>query len=401
MNYFEKNISTTINNDLITSSTPALIVPFLFFLVFLKLILSGVSETGVAARSVDVIFVAVLFVYLIRYSGYYFHTIPNLQIAIIFLSSTFFLTELFTNKNLIDTIFNFLKVVTPYIAFMVFYKLLRENKPVFVRLTIFVVLGCYLLTIVGFFALSNEMNRGVAYAPAFFGGLHTSSYVITLSGICAYILWKLNAISGRLAFICLLASLILIVVAWNVRTSQMLFLIFFAVQYWKSIRKFVIPLAFITLICLLTALLILMLTNGTQGLSFNTITEFSSGRTTMWLYKLQLLSNRSLIEFIFGQGSGSDLVLSDVWWWAAKDSHNDFLHVTTELGVVGLVGLLSTLWIQRCTLSRNQLLATSLFSAYISASVLSNGLVYRPIPSFIFAIAAALLTLPKDEKQVS
>jgi O-antigen ligase len=115
-------------------------------------------------------------------------------------------------------------------------------------------------------------------------------------------------------------------------------------------------------------------------------TQFSSGRTSVYAERIDLISARPLATLLFGTGAGTDLVVSSAWWWDAKNSHNDFLSVLYERGLLGFLSLLAVFWSLIFISSKTTPLALAIFSA----SIISNGLLARPLAFFIYALIVSL-----------
>jgi hypothetical protein len=121
----------------------------------------------------------------------------------------------------------------------------------------------------------------------------------------------------------------------------------------------VLPLAVLLVVAFGLALALVPLLFGIIHLpTWDEMVEMSSGRVSMWLQKAAILADSSLAEWLFGHGEGSDWIVSEVWWWSAKDSHNDFIRLLNQQGLVGLGLVLAMLvtwaggfrraWRRRC-----------------------------------------------------
>ncbi|MBY6186820.1 hypothetical protein KUV89_09330 [Marinobacter hydrocarbonoclasticus] len=118
------------------------------------------------------------------------------------------------------------------------------------------------------------------------------------------------------------------------------------------------------------------------------LNRFSSGRLTMWAFKMQMFASASLTEQLFGQGFGSDLVEVH-GWYGEKDSHNNFIRVLTEFGAFGLVLLMVCLSYLYRALKTSA--SKALFFGYLVTGMLSNGVLFRLVPGYIvFMVMAAL-----------
>jgi hypothetical protein len=117
--------------------------------------------------------------------------------------------------------------------------------------------------------------------------------------------------------------------------------------------------------------------------NYSEISEFSSGRSDAYSERLEIIANRAPINLLFGTGVGSEMMKSTVWWWEDKNSHNDFIDITIQTGIVGLLLTVAMLCLAAAQLDRYQL---PLFLSFVISSAVSNGLLGRPF------IAALLLS---------
>lgn len=119
--------------------------------------------------------------------------------------------------------------------------------------------------------------------------------------------------------------------------------------------------------------------NGSLG-------ELGSGRVAVFVGRLNILSSRDLMELLFGSGAGTDHFVTSEWWWMAADSHNDFVNILIERGVLGLLSaLLLFKGIARWVGARG----TPVVLCIGMTASLSNGLLSRPPLFFLFALALA------------
>jgi hypothetical protein len=105
----------------------------------------------------------------------------------------------------------------------------------------------------------------------------------------------------------------------------------------------------------------------------------------MWLQKIDILANSSLSEWLFGHGEGSDWIVSEVWWWSAKDSHNDFIRLLNQQGLVGLGAVLAVLAVWARSFPPG--VAAPLLAALVASTAFSNGIMFRPQAGLIMPLA--------------
>lgn len=242
-------------------------------------------------------------------------------------------------------------------------------------------LGIYLiaLSIVGVFTMPELENHDVMWWGTYFSGLHKSSYI--LASIAVVFFYRLHQSYGnrQINIAVILACLIFLTYGWGIRTAQAFVLVVCSAYLLSGFgaRERVIGL-------LLVAQLLVWLAFFLYDIDWN---RFSSGRLGMWSVKIRMLNDATLPQFIFGRGFGSDYVEVE-GWWGERDSHNNFLQVLTEKGIVGLMIVGSIIW-QIFRLSRESRMGTALVIGYVATCLLSNGLMFRVLPGYVFFCALA------------
>jgi hypothetical protein len=121
------------------------------------------------------------------------------------------------------------------------------------------------------------------------------------------------------------------------------------------------------------------------------VQNWGSGRIGVWEHRLDLLWNRDLLTFLFGGGLGADHIWNPQWWWMDEAAaHNDFLHITMESGLVGLVacGMFIAGLLMRLPGSTKALVV-----ALVVESTFSNGQFQSPLIALnYFLLAAAAIS---------
>lgn len=169
-------------------------------------------------------------------------------------------------------------------------------------------------------------------------GLHSSGYVVTLQLLVIAALWRTGQIATRVAAP-IMALAIILVLGYQVRTTWVLlgaFVTASLILKMMETRAGTLLALSIGSIVLASAAFALLLIISFMG--WDELVEFSSGRMGTYLDRVSLLQNRSTTTLLIGSGPESDVVYSSVWWWEAKNSHNDFLTSLIEAGIIGLVG---------------------------------------------------------------
>ena len=101
----------------------------------------------------------------------------------------------------------------------------------------------------------------------------------------------------------------------------------------------------------------------------------------MYTEKFDIIKSFTISQIILGTGYGSDLIVSEIWWWGERGSHNDFLTFFIENGVIFLLlyaALLKDIYIM---LKNNT--QKILFLSIIFTSCVSNGFLSRSISLYL------------------
>ena len=229
------------------------------------------------------------------------------------------------------------------------------------------------------------------------GGPHASGFAMALSIIILYELIKNKTISILSGLVFIIPALTL-TLGYQVRVTWVLLVAFFATEIILWVRNNIWKGQFFLLMIsqFLIALIAFILLLLSMFVDFSTISDFSSGRLSVYLERFNMLSLRTIIPFLFGTGPGSDLIASDTWWWAAKVSHSDFIRFTVEGGILALVAIILYMWSVR---KIGKISALPYIIALISSSMISNALFERPAVFPLFFIALAVRIYSNDLKQ--
>ncbi|MAZ73160.1 MAG: hypothetical protein CMC70_08415 [Flavobacteriaceae bacterium] len=335
--------------------------------------------------------------------------IPLMLIHILFnlkrlgvLSVSFLLTFILYGLNLATYFYNdvpfldsfsySLKLCSPVYFFLVLIIQYRRNELNIKFVSKIFVWYLLFLAFVALMLFDPSYNRDKYRWPVFFAGLHTHSYVLA-SVFMAIALFLRKRYWYLYAF--MFASLVFLIIGWNVRTAIVMYFIFIAVMLYQSNTFFKEMYAKILVV---TPFLVLFIA---YIITVVDIDKFSSGRLTMYDDKIELLQEYSTTDFLLGRGIGSDLITTNEWWWEEKGSHNDFLTYIVENGIPFVV-LFIVLIFSLLLMSRK----VSVFNlwmlvGYLITSMLSNGLATRPLAADIFFIVFVLayVTRLKDEDE--
>ncbi|MFV8818149.1 hypothetical protein [Haliea sp. E17] len=252
------------------------------------------------------------------------------------------------------------------------------------------VLLVFLLGLVGLWFMPETSNHDEAKLPTYFGNLHKSAYIFSVALIVGSICLRNLSGSRRLALAAMMVfAIYMLIDGWSIRTPLVLIAVYAGVLVMsrfgatgKSVLYLLVPVLVIALAAL-----------SADSINWNRV---SSGRLNMWQIKLQMLSGAELHQFIFGRGFGSDHIRVDNWM-GEKDSHNNFLQTITELGLVGLIFLVANITLLYRT--QPNLYGRALVLGYTATGLFSNGIIYRLLPGYMFAIALAYITLAASEQR--
>jgi len=249
------------------------------------------------------------------------------------------------------------------------------------KLTIYAIVAIVAL---GYTALHGAYDYAGILRPQPFSGedaVHSSSYIVC-AAFLGLVLMRVRREIGWFAFCLLGLPLLGLLLAYQVRTTWVMTLVFFAVLLFQAIRRGTTRRMFSAMLGMGLAACILMLLALTFFYLPNLdVTELSSGRTSTYAERFSMLAERSAGQLLFGGGLGSDMFYSSIWWWAAKDSHNDLLSITIEQG---LVGLLMVFIILGVSLRHANSLQVAVLLSFVSGSLISNALLSRPMPAVLF-----------------
>ena len=278
-------------------------------------------------RLADMLLLSVTFAGLVTYGDAILQRAPLVLVGVPLGLASFVTTEVLTGLNFTTAIFEYLKIVTPLLISVVLLRLFEREPALVVRL-MKVTLGLIWTAVVAaLIFMPPSLNRGgEPFWPVYFASLHTSSYLVVVCAGLSLYLFEAGHIGRRLLIAMVLFSCLLVFHGWGVRTSMVAAVAFGVVFLFQSTRM--APLLLFILAAVGLALAFLPLLFGFIHLpSWDEMVELSSGRVSMWLEKMDILANSTLLEWLFGHGEGSDWIVSEVWWWSAKDSQIGRAHV--------------------------------------------------------------------------
>lgn len=328
----------------------------------------------------------VLFPLIIFYVVNNFKKLGNYKVTFFlttFLFSFNIITSYINNQELINSITYSLKICSPiYFLFVLethFKSSHLELKLKLKKLIMFI----FFLALIAFCIFNVSYNRGHERLPIYFSGLHTHNYILSIAFVTiAYFLKDKRYY--LLSF--LIASFSFLLIGYNVRTPLIFYFIFSITTLYYASNSFKRVYAFLFVASpIFLALLYLNYSN------YN-FDEFSSGRITMYKEKLNMISRFNTKEVLFGRGWGTDLISTDKWWYEKKSSHNDYLTLIVENGIIYLLFFLLTIFSLLLTKKHISIFLIALILGYLTTSFFSNGIALRPLVGYMFFMTYALIS---------
>ena len=336
-------------------------------------------------RLADALLLGVLLAGLLTYADAILQRAPLMLVVVPFGLASFLTTELLSGLNFSTAVFEYLKIVTPALMSVLLLRLFEREPALAIRLMKATLALIWGLVIVALIFLPPSLNRGgELFWPVYFASLHTSSYLVVVCAALSLYLFEAGELGRRTLIGLLVFSVVLVFHGWGVRTSMVAALAFGIVVLIQRTRLAPVAL-FVLLVVGLAAAFVPLLFGLIHLPSWDEMVELTSGRFSMWLQKIDILANSSLSEWLFGHGEGSDWIVSEVWWWSAKDSHNDFIRLLNQQGLVGLGAVLAVLSVWARSFPPG--VAAPLLAALVASTAFSNGIMFRPQAGLIMPLA--------------
>lgn len=293
-------------------------------------------------------------------------------VPLIFLLVSLAISSILNETNLTSHVIYYLRIINPILCVWIYCIYFEPSKVNDSSKIIIIFCSGFLIITVLFGEVSY--NRFLNWLPAYIGGVHTTAYFVSILGIWAAV----KMISGgkfKVAAFIITITLLLTIFGWGVRSASLL-LVSAIFIYLLSLTRPEYRISIIIFFATFTFTLFpFIMTLDIDG--------FSSGRISMYDYKFEQIANRGLLSQLFGSGSGSDLIETDVWW-GVKGAHNDFLTWFIESGLIGLICFV--FFLKNFFISLNGKLVKSVFLACLITSLFSNGIIVRPIPFYLFSL---------------
>lgn len=341
-------------------------------------------------RLADAMLLGVMFAGIGTYADAILQRAPLILVAVPIGLASFLTTEALTGLNFSTAVFEYFKIVTPPLLSVLLLRLYERETALVIRLMQITLVLIWVMVVFALVVMPPSLNRGgEPFWPVYFASLHTSSYLVVVCAALSLYLFEAGHLSRRLFIAQLLFSLLLVFYGWGVRTSMVAAVAFGGVVMVQRMRM--APVVMFVGFAGVLALAFVPLLFGLIHLpSWDELVEVTSGRFSMWLQKIDILANSTLLEWMFGHGEGSDWIVSEVWWWSAKDSHNDFIRLLNQQGVLGLGMVLAILAVWAAAFPPG--VALPLLAALGASTAFSNGIMFRPQASLLMPLALVAAT---------
>ena len=335
------------------------------------------------SNSVELVLLPLLLLFL-AYNNKFVGKLKPLILLSFFMLGINMITGIINNVNLIDSVNYSLKIFSPFYFFCAIITYHNKYKKTIKTILLYTVKLCLGLTVIGIIFFNPSYNRFQNYLPIYFDSIHTHSYVLLSVFIAiGYLIYRQNHKILLIGF--LIISFLFLFLGYDVRTSLIMYLIFCITMLYlvSDVFKilFIKVLVFVPLIVLLLFLIKIDLN------------QFSSGRTTMYTEKFDLLSTYNTTDWMFGRGFGSDLIKTDIWWWDKKGSHSDLLTFLVENGVIYSMFFLIFLYNLIMLIKKPNIIFLCIVLGMIVSSTISNGIMIRPLAGYVFYLTLAYIFL--------
>lgn len=303
---------------------------------------------------------------------------------------SFLVSTMLHSGDLFSALSSVSRLYTPLLLFSVLVvlhkdcpdSLLAKIKILFFAVTCLIVIGFVFLPMM---ANRNEGDFINLWWPAYFLDLHTTSYVATALAYMAFVIIGSSLQKWFRVFSAVAIPIIFIIAfGWGIRTATLSIIFFYmAVLIPLLVKKANVDLYYLALA------IIFVMSAFYAGSNFESVSQFSSGRLDMYVAKIDQLGMNDIFSWLIGNGVGSDLIYTDIWWWAPKGAHNDFLTYLVEGGIFFLAVLLYVIY----TLYKSTecYYARMMFISIVLPSFFSNGFLMRPVALYVAVFPLAYL----------
>ena len=122
------------------------------------------------------------------------------------------------------------------------------------------------------------------------------------------------------------------------------------------------------------------------------VMDVGSGRIGTYIQRSEIIASRGARDLLLGTGIGSDSFEGKyVWRSEAKDSHNDYLSLLIEFGIIGFAGLI--FYVAGLIRASRDKFSVAILVALLFASLISNAALFRPNLGALYGLAICLWIL--------
>lgn len=336
------------------------------------------------SNKIEFVLLPLLIVFIMRYSEYWRPS--KYFIYISFCAYTLnIITSFINDVSLFESLILSFKIFTPLYFFCtlkIYSNITGDNlKRMFLKTSYF----CLFLVLIATLFFNPSYNRLQNYLPIFFDSIHTHSYVLVSIFIgISYLIYRSRFNDYYLiAFLGL--SFVFLLLGYNIRTALIMYLMYILVMLFLVSDLFKVLFLKILIFAPIIFILFLFI-----RLEVNWI-ELSSGRTAMYGEKINQLMGFNFFDWMFGQGAGSDLIKTKVWWWDKKGAHSDVITILVENGFLYFTLLLYTFYLLLRLTKKTNVIFLVILLAGLFTSLISNGIIFRPHAGYIFNLILAYI----------
>lgn len=291
-----------------------------------------------------------------------------------------------------ESIKSHLKIYSPLLllSFIASYHLDRRNQ--LRNFSLYLIVLIAFLALVGISILPNSINRideGFSdglWWPTYFVNIHTTAYLIVSCFFICFALWRVGVVNKITMLAVLIVCLYSVAYGWGIRTAAMSILILWV---WLLV-PIILPQISIRIAAIGFGLIALVIYYFIF-FDVNEVDRLSSGRISMYFAKIDQLMNNTLLNWMIGNGVGSDLIYTDVWWWAPKGAHSDLITYLVEGGAIYLTIFL--MMFRKLFKLFNTLESRAILISILFTSTVSNGFFSRPLALYIAVMSLSILYL--------
>lgn len=295
-------------------------------------------------------------------------------------------TLIYTDGSVFDAVNSHLRVYSPLLFFTMLASYFSKAPEFAISISIKFCVFTLILLILGLIVLPPSENRLELWWPAYFGSIHTTSFMAMSIFFISFALMMAKEMKQNILLCIGIVVFCCVFWGWGVRTVSGAILILLGVFYLNKIRfnsnQGLLRIVVISILLTFAFMIAFIF-------DFRTFDNFTSGRISMYGEKLDQLSNNTFFNWLIGNGAGSDLIMTDFWWWGAKGAHSDFITFLVEGGLVyfALTSYVLIRFYQFINKSKGKFLLIS----FIFTSLISNGYLVRPLPSYLFFFSLAIV----------